>query len=607
MDAIKKKMLAMKMEKENALDRAEQLEQKLRDVEETKNKLEEEFNNLQKKFSNLQNDFDTANESLIEANTKLETSEKRVAECALPAILAIVFELYRDLCEPFVMGDREFLEADDAESVHLSQESQLSAVSTNLSQDLSQGSADLDTTVPTSKTRTVDRKKKKKSSKRDKSCSSLDKEQTCCDGTEAPDCDKSGSIKNSKRSSKSSKVRSEKSESGEKKHKRHSSRRPDPEGGNPAQSDSNVVTEYEMIINNTDPLFSDLEPDLNEDTKQEASRPRRPPRQSRAGPTGGIFIPCTQLGINSNTMIKFAIIGTELQNIIQVSQRVAIQHATTGAIGTLKHKMEALKAENDLLRDENECLRREIVNRDAKTSQMESEAAAFNRRIQLLEEDLERSEERLQSATEKLEEASKAADESERGRKVLESRSLADDERLDGLEAQLKEAKYIAEDAERKYDEAARKLAITEVDLERAEARLEAAEAKIIELEEELKVVGNNMKSLEISEQEASQREDSYEETIRDLTQRLKDAENRATEAERTVSKLQKEVDRLEDELLAEKESVDKRASSSFTHCQKLINCIVIGSVCCQFFKRHLGNVVHFLDSLLTTLFFCPF
>lgn len=39
MDAIKKKMLAMKMEKENAMDRAEQMEQKLRDVEETKNKV----------------------------------------------------------------------------------------------------------------------------------------------------------------------------------------------------------------------------------------------------------------------------------------------------------------------------------------------------------------------------------------------------------------------------------------------------------------------------------------------------------------------------------------------------------------------------------------
>merc|ERR1712098_265730 len=88
-------------------------------------------------------------------------------------------------------------------------------------------------------------------------------------------------------------------------------------------------------------------------------------------------------------------------------------------------------------------------------TEMEGEAAAHQRRIQLLEEDHEKLEERLNIATEKLEEASKAADDSERGRKVLESRSQADDER--------------------KYDE--------------------AAEAKILELEEELKVVGNNMKS----------------------------------------------------------------------------------------------------------------
>lgn len=46
--------------------------------------------------------------------------------------------------------------------------------------------------------------------------------------------------------------------------------------------------------------------------------------------------------------------------------------------------------------------------------QAESEIAGLNRRIQLLEEDLERSEERLSTATAKLAEASQAADESER-------------------------------------------------------------------------------------------------------------------------------------------------------------------------------------------------
>ena len=40
-----------------------------------------------------------------------------------------------------------------------------------------------------------------------------------------------------------------------------------------------------------------------------------------------------------------------------------------------------------------------------------------------------------------------------RGRKALESRSLADDEKIDSLESQLKEAKFISEDADIKYDE----------------------------------------------------------------------------------------------------------------------------------------------------------
>ncbi|KRY29330.1 Tropomyosin, partial [Trichinella spiralis] len=158
--------------------------------------------------------------------------------------------------------------------------------------------------------------------------------------------------------------------------------------------------------------------------------------------------------------------------------------------------------------------------------QAEAEVAALNRRIQLLEEDLTRAEERLKIATEKLEEASKAADESERVRKALENRFEIEDDRCTQLE----------------------KLAMVEADLERAEERAEAGENKIVELEEELRVVGNNLKSLEVSEEKALQREDSYEEHIRQLSQRLKEAETRAEFAERSVQKLQKEVDRLEDD-----------------------------------------------------------
>ncbi|XP_014773965.1 tropomyosin Tod p 1.0102 isoform X9 [Octopus bimaculoides] len=324
------------------------------------------------------------------------------------------------------------------------------------------------------------------------------------DGAKVKKKKKDGKKTKKKKSSKSKSKDGDSKDSDGKEHKTKkssSSRRPEPEGGN---TTSNVtMDEFDKVIYNNDPLFSDLElSDKEGDSElQVPSRQRRQTRLMGVG-SSGIVIPCTQFGLNSNTMIKFAIISTELQNVLQVSLK-----------------------------------------------RCESEIAGLNRRIQLLEEDLERSEERLSTAQTKLDEASKAADESERGRKVLENRSQGDEERIDLLEKQLEEAKWIAEDADRKFDEAARKLAITEVDLERAEARLEAAEAKIVELEEELKVVGNNMKSLEISEQEASQREDSYEETIRDLTHRLKEAENRTECAERECNLLHKGKAVLEGDL----------------------------------------------------------
>ncbi|XP_028041078.1 tropomyosin isoform X8 [Bombyx mandarina] len=209
---------------------------------------------------------------------------------------------------------------------------------------------------------------------------------------------------------------------------------------------------------------------------------------------------------SSDTMMKFSIIKNELQNI----------------------KNTALK-------------------------RAESEVAALNRRIQLLEEDLERSEERLATATAKLSEASQAADESERARKVLENRSLADEERMDALENQLKEARFLAEEADKKYDEVARKLAMVEADLERAEERAESGESKIVELEEELRVVGNNLKSLEVSEEKAMASREHVEDKIHSLSQKLAQAEARAEFAERSVQKLQKEVDRLEDEVVEER------------------------------------------------------
>ena len=86
---------------------------------------------------------------------------------------------------------------------------------------------------------------------------------------------------------------------------------------------------------------------------------------------------------------------------------------------------------------------------------------------------------------------------------------------------------------------------MVEADLERAEERAETGESKIVELEE-------------VSEEKASKKEESFSTQLRTLTAKCKEAEARAEFAERLVTKLQKEVDRLEDDLLGAKEKNKK-------------------------------------------------
>ncbi|CAI9721612.1 Hypothetical predicted protein [Octopus vulgaris] len=224
------------------------------------------------------------------------------------------------------------------------------------------------------------------------------------------------------------------------------------------------------------------------------------------------------------------------------------------ALDMVKNKLRTLSDQLAKITDERDDFKLKFDAEKNARETCESEIAGLNRRIQLLEEDLERSEERLSTAQTKLDEASKAADESERAKKALENRGAHDYDRICCLEDMAREYTQTVNDAEQKYAEAARKLAITEVDLERAEARLEAAEARAKQLEEEMTLINRNLKTLQIKEVEASQREDSYEETIRDLTHRLKEAENRTECAERECNLLHKGKAVLEDELLAEKE-----------------------------------------------------
>ncbi|XP_025830728.1 tropomyosin-like [Agrilus planipennis] len=99
MDAIKKKMQAMKLEKDNALDRAAYNEQLAKDANLRAEKAEEEARSLQKKIQQIENDLDQTQEQLTQVNTKLEEKDKalqNVSRFILEPVFTIVipYEFY---------------------------------------------------------------------------------------------------------------------------------------------------------------------------------------------------------------------------------------------------------------------------------------------------------------------------------------------------------------------------------------------------------------------------------------------------------------------------------------------------------------------------------
>merc|ERR1712055_369647 len=176
-----------------------------------------------------------------------------------------------------------------------------------------------------------------------------------------------------------------------------------------------------------------------------------------------------------------------------------------------------------------EKLAQQVMAQEAKEAQVMAAEAEFNRlnrRVQELEEDLEITEAKYATAIQKYDKAATEADDSDRMAKVLANRAVDDEAKMKNLADELASA----------------------------QKRAEVSEFKIIELEEELKVVANNLKSLEVSEDKANKREDFYKVEIKRLTAKLKQSETRSEFAERSVVKLQKEVDRLEDELVNEQD-----------------------------------------------------
>merc|ERR1712141_712726 len=76
MDAIKKKMQSLKSETDNALTKAEELDIKAKEETQRAEKLEENVRDLQKKMQHVENDLDNTLEKLGQTNVKFDEKDK---------------------------------------------------------------------------------------------------------------------------------------------------------------------------------------------------------------------------------------------------------------------------------------------------------------------------------------------------------------------------------------------------------------------------------------------------------------------------------------------------------------------------------------------------
>merc|ERR1712226_1085044 len=147
-------------------------------------------------------------------------------------------------------------------------------------------------------------------------------------------------------------------------------------------------------------------------------------------------------------------------------------------VDELTTKARQLETELDLTAEKLGIVSLQLEEKELAATELEMNA--LNRRVSGLEEDLEKTEEKMVAAVGKLDKAASASDDSERGKKVFQSKADEDEKRIAALEKDLKEAREKAEAADTTYDEVAKKLAACEADLEKAEERAEVGETKIV-------------------------------------------------------------------------------------------------------------------------------
>merc|ERR1712002_520185 len=106
-------------------------------------------------------------------------------------------------------------------------------------------------------------------------------------------------------------------------------------------------------------------------------------------------------------------------------------------VDELTTKARQLETELDVTTEKLGIATLQLEEKEKQLSATELEMSALQRRVSGLEEDLEKTEEKMVAAVAKLDKAATSADDSERARKVFESKAEEDEKRITALEKDL--------------------------------------------------------------------------------------------------------------------------------------------------------------------------
>lgn len=227
-------------------------------------------------------------------------------------------------------------------------------------------------------------------------------------------------------------------------------------------------------------------------------------------------------------------------------------------IELVKQRMAEMRDRIDSAEEREKDAKNHIREINEKIAILGGEKTTLESRIKVVQTEYDKKLERLEESKNKLDLALARADESEVRRKELADTEVDDFERHEDVESTLKAAAVSKEKADLAVVESKSKELILKGDLERTCEKYDRFTKRVEELKEQLDDCSKQMQTLEEKDRDASERENMSEEKVKFLETQLREALQTAETHERSVGKLERLKEKLNDDISDFKEKHDE-------------------------------------------------